>query len=81
MPMSDRILGRPSIPVSVTMQGTCIAKLEDIWEVVRQFVRIYNYKVMEDYGVMGVAPFIPERAKVLLGYIKIPFDEPVGVYQ
>lgn len=79
--MSDIRLGSPSIPISITNQGTCIARLEDIWEGARQFAKIHNYKVMEDYGVMGVAPFIPERAKVWLGYLKIPFDEPVEVYK
>ena len=30
---------------------------------------------------MGVAPFIPKRAKIWLGYLQVPYDEPVEVYQ
>ena len=79
--MSDIRLGDPSIPVEVTEHGTCIARLEDIWQGARRYAERYGYKVMEDYGVMGVAPFIPKRAKAWLGYLKVPFDEPVEVYQ
>lgn len=79
--MSDIRLGNPGIPVSVTEYGTCIANLSDIWQGAIKFAGIHNYKVMEDYGVIGVAPFIPERAKTWLGYLQVPFDEPVAVYQ
>lgn len=79
--MSDLRLGSPAIPVAVTDEGTCVAKLSDIWQAARKYAEANNYKVMEGYGVMGVAPFIPERAKTWLGYLKVPFDEPVEIYQ
>ena len=50
-------LGNPAIPVKVTEQGTFIAKLEHVWRAARQFAERNGYKVVETYGVMGVAPF------------------------
>lgn len=79
--MDEIRLGKPSIPVFFTEEGTCLARLEDIWQAARVYADQKGYKVMEDFGVMGVAPFIPERAKDWLGYLNIPFDEPVEVYQ
>ena len=79
--MSDIRLGNPSIPVSVSDEGTCVANLTDIWQAARKYAKKNNYKVMKDYGVMGVAPFIPERAKVWLGYLQVPFDEPIEIYK
>ncbi len=79
--MSKIRLGSPSIPVFFTDEGTCIARLEDIWDGAREFAKIHNYNVIEGFGVMGVAPFIPERASVWLGYLKVPFDNPVEIYK
>lgn len=50
-------LGKPPIPVKVTEQGTFIAKLEHIWQAARIYARKHGYKVIETYGVIGVAPF------------------------
>lgn len=50
-------LGDPPIPVKVTEQGTFIAKLEHIWQAARRYARRNGYKVIESYGVVGVAPF------------------------
>jgi hypothetical protein len=56
--MKDIIrLGRPAIPVKVTDEGTFIAKLEHVWRAARQCAKRNGYKVVETYGVMGVAPF------------------------
>lgn len=56
--MTDIIrLGRPAIPVKVTEQGTFIAKLEHVWRAARLYAKRNGYKVVETYGVMGVAPF------------------------
>lgn len=79
--MSSKRLGNPSIPVFVSEYETYVANLEDIWDAARRYAEINRYKVMEGYGVMGVAPFIPSRAKIWLGYLNVPYDEPVEVYQ
>ena len=50
-------LGNPAIPVKVTEQGTFITKLEHVWRAARLYAKRRGYKVVETYGVMGVAPF------------------------
>jgi len=55
--MSIIKLGNPAIPVKITEYGTCLAKLEHVWQAARVYARRNGYKVMETYGVMGVAPF------------------------
>ncbi len=55
--MSIIRLGSPAIPVKITEQGTCLAKLEHVWQAARRFARRNGYKIVETYGVMGVAPF------------------------
>lgn len=55
--MSVIRLGDPAFPVKITSRGTCLAKLEHIFQAARRFARRNNYKVIETYGVMGVAPF------------------------
>lgn len=55
--MSIIKLGSPPVPVKITEHGTCIAKLEHVWQAARRYARQNGYKVVETYGVMGVAPF------------------------
>ncbi len=55
--MSIIRLGSPAIPVQITEYGTYLAKLEHIWQAARRYARQNGYKVVETYGVMGVAPF------------------------
>jgi hypothetical protein len=55
--MSVIRLGSPAIPVKITQYGTCLAKLEHVWQVARRYAKRNGYKVVETYGVMGVAPF------------------------
>ena len=50
-------LGNPPIPVKMTETGTCLAKLEHVWQAARRYARRNGYNVIETYGVMGVAPF------------------------
>lgn len=55
--MSIIRLGNPAVPVKITEYGTCVAKLEHIWQAARRYARRRGYKVVETYGVVGVAPF------------------------
>lgn len=55
--MSIIRLGNSAFPVKITGQGTCLAKLEHIWQAARRYAKRYGYAVVETYGVMGVAPF------------------------
>jgi len=55
--MSVIKLGNPAIPVKITKTGTCLAKLEHVWLAARRYAKRNGYKVVETYGVMGVAPF------------------------
>lgn len=55
--MSVIKFGSPAIPVKITETGTCPAKLEHVWQAARRYAKCHNYKVVETYGVMGVAPF------------------------
>lgn len=50
-------LGNPAIPVKTTEHGTCLAKLEHVWQAARRYARRNGYNVIETYGVAGVAPF------------------------
>ena len=79
--MSVINLGSPAIPVTVTDTGTCVAWLNDIWQAARVYAEQNGYNVIETYGVMGVAPFQKHAVSAWLGYLKVPFDEPVEVYQ
>lgn len=79
--MSVISLGSPAIPVTITDTGTCLAKLDDIWQAARVYAERNGYKIVETYGVMGVAPFQKHAVTAWLGYLKVPFDEPVEVYQ
>lgn len=55
--MSVIKLGNPAIPVKKTEHGTYLAKLEHVWQAARRYAKRNGYKVVETYGVMGVAPF------------------------
>lgn len=55
--MSVIRLGNPAIPVKITESGTCLAKLEHVWQAARRYAGRNGYKVIETYGVMGIAPF------------------------
>ncbi len=55
--MSIIRLGSPAIPVKITEYGTCLAKLEHLWQAARRYSKRNGYRVVETYGVMGVAPF------------------------
>ncbi len=55
--MSIIKLGSPALPVKITEYGTCLTKLEHLWQAARRYAKINGYKVVETYGVMGVAPF------------------------
>ncbi len=55
--MSVIRLGSPPIPVKITDYGTYLAKLEHVWRAARRYAKQHGYKVVETYGVMGVAPF------------------------
>ncbi len=55
--MSIIRLGSPAIPVKITEYGTYLAKLEHVWQAARRYAKRRGYKVVETYGVMGVAPF------------------------
>lgn len=55
--MSVIRLGSPAIPVKLTECGTCLAKLEHVWQAGRRYASQTGYKVVETYGVMSVAPF------------------------
>lgn len=55
--MSIIRLGSPAIPVKITESSTCLAKLEHVWQAARRDAKRKGYKVVETYGVMGVASF------------------------
>lgn len=55
--MSVIRFGNPAIPVKITEHGTCLAKLEHIFQAGRRYAKRHGYKVVETYGVMGVAAF------------------------
>lgn len=74
-------LGNPAIPVKVGEYGTYVAKLDHVWRAARTYAKRNNYKVLELYGVIGVAPFCEERVGVWLNYLEIPHRPPVEVYQ
>jgi hypothetical protein len=50
-------LGNPAVPVKITERGTCLAKLEHVWQAARQYAYLKGHKVDEAYGVVDVAPF------------------------
>lgn len=55
--MSIIKLGNPAIPVKITETGTYLAKLEHVWQAARRYAKRNGYRIVETYGVMGVAPF------------------------
>lgn len=55
--MSIIRLGSPSVPIKITIHGSCLSKLEYVWQAARKFAKRYGYKVNETYGVVDVAPF------------------------
>ena len=73
--------GNPAIPVGVTKYGTHVAKLDHIWRAARIYARQNNYKLLETYGVIGVAPFSEDKVAVWLTYLNVPYRPPVEVYQ
>ena len=75
--MSIIRLGSPAIPVKITEYGTYLAKLEHIWQAARRYARQNGYKVVETYGVMGVAPFQKFAVGAWLTYLKVPYREPI----
>ena len=75
--MSVIRLGNPTVPVKITEHGTYLAKLEHIWRAARAYAKRRGYRVMETYGVVGVAPFQKFAAAAWLGYLQIPFSHPV----
>ena len=75
--MSVIRLGSPAIPVKITEYGTYIAKLDHIWLAARRYAKQNGYKVIETYGVMGVAPFQESAVAAWLTYLKVPHKEPI----
>ncbi len=75
--MSVIRLGNPAVPVKITETGTHLAKLEHIWQAARRYARQNGYKVVETYGVMGVAPFQKFAVAAWLGYLEVPYQEPI----
>jgi hypothetical protein len=55
--MSIIKLGNPPLPVKLLANGRGLAKLEHLWQAARRFARRRGYKVIESYGVVGVASF------------------------
>ena len=55
--MSIIRLGSPAIPVKITDTGTCLAKPEHVWQAGRRYANRNGCKVVETYGVIGIAPF------------------------
>jgi hypothetical protein len=79
--MSVIRMGSPAIPVKVTKSGTYIAKLAHIWRTARRSAEQRGYKVMEGYGVLGVAPFLKKTVAAWLGYLQVPCREPIHFYE
>jgi hypothetical protein len=50
-------LGNPPLSVKLLANGKGLAKLEHLWQAARRFAKQRGYKVIESYGVVGVAPF------------------------
>lgn len=55
--MSIIRLGSPAVPVKITEYGTCLAKLEHVWQAGRRYAKQKGYQVIETYGVVSIAPF------------------------
>lgn len=70
-------LGSPAIPVKLTEYGTYLAKLEHIWKAARRYAKQNGYKIVETYGVMGVAPFQKFAVSAWLGYLQVPYKQPL----
>lgn len=79
--MSIIRLGNPAIPVKITEYGTQIAKLEHIWRAARRYAKERGYKVVETYGVMGVAPFQKFAVSAWLTYLQVPHKSPIHFHE
>jgi hypothetical protein len=74
-------LGNPAKPVKITEYGTHIAKLDHIWRAATRYAKQNNYKLLEMYGVIGVAPFCGDKVGAWLTYLSVPHKPPIEVYQ
>lgn len=74
-------LGDPAIPGKITKHGTYIAKLDHVWRAARTYAKRNNYKLLEMYGVIGVAPFAEGKVGAWLNYLNISYRPPLEVYQ
>lgn len=74
-------MGSPCVPVKITETGTRIAKLEHIWRAARRYATRRGYRVVETYGVPGVAPFCERTVEAWLGYLRIPCQPPIHCYE
>ncbi len=79
--MSVIRLGSPAVPVKITEYGTYLAKLEHIWQAARRYAKRRGYNVMETYGVVGVAPFQKFAVAAWLGYLQVPYREPIHFHE
>jgi hypothetical protein len=48
--MSVIRIGSPAVPVKITETGTCLAKLEHIWQAARRYAKRRGYRVIKTYG-------------------------------
>lgn len=55
--MSIIRLGNPAFPVKIIAAGTYLAKLEHVWQAARRYAKRDGCRVVETYGVVGMAPF------------------------
>ena len=79
--MSVIKLGSPAIPVKLTEYGTRLAKLNHIWQGARRYAKQNGYKVVETYGVMGVAPFQKFAVGAWLALLQVPHQEPIHFHE
>ena len=79
--MSVIRLGNPAIPVKITETGTYLAKVHHIWQGARRYAKSHGYKTVETYGVMGVAPFRKKAVGAWLGYLGVPYKEPIHFHE
>ncbi len=79
--MSVIRLGSPAVPVKITETGTCLTKLEHVWQAARRYAQRRGYNVVETYGVVGVAPFQKFAVAAWLGYLEVPYKEPIHFHE
>ena len=58
-----------------------VAKLDHVWRAARIYAKRNNYKLLEMYGVIGVAPFCEDKVGACLNYLNISYRPPLEVYQ